>query len=989
MVKRGLIKTNNIKVLLRNAAVQKFSLNLEAFQPAHPVSEEFIVDDIQVIQLKKGIVNHFLKCRIPHHAKVVNENTQKNKLGLFELSTMWGAREEGFSELAAARLAINHVNNLKILPGYVLKLITNDTKCDPGVGVDNFFHAIYSKNIILMLLGSGCSNVTESLANIMPYWNILQVQTNINPPNYNIRYFLQVSYGSKSPLLSDRSKFPLFFRTVAPDSSHNSARISFIKHFGWNTVATLSVSQQPYLLSWNKFVHELEASNVYCVATITFSMENYKDQLKSLKELDTRIIIGSFSARIAPQIFCEVHNLKMYGIDYVWILQDQVSLWWKNSKNCKEEALREAVEGLILVSDYNYLSNNETAISGMQSNKAFEEQLNVSRLRISKYAPQTYDAIWTMALTLREAAMCKHQGYLKEFNYKNFGLLKQLVVATESLKFVGISASQGPVKFDGADRIGNSIFNQIQGGNLSAVAIYYAESNFLDFKCRECTGIKWHGNKIPIAQRILKFRLVTIPKLAFTFVFVFATIGILLSLTFLYFNLHFRKIHTVKLSSPRLNNFVMLGCILVYVAVIFLGFDQGTALFDVNSSHFCAVRVYLFSAGFSLTFGSIFAKTYRVHRIFTYSVPSLVKDKLLKDKQLIALICLLLLIDGLIILLWITLDPMKKTLRNLPVEMSLTDRGIAYQPQVEVCRSENTTGWFIAIYSYKGFLLTMGVYMAWETRHVKIPSLNDSQYIGICVYSVVSSAIVVVLSNFLADYTTLSYLATSISILTSTTITLLLLFLPKFRAVLGRVDSENSIVQSMGLKIESNTRRFMFEDHRELLYRMEVQNKVYKNEIKALDKEISRLEELLKFSTSTTSKSDSVTSDSCTITKGVFLLPIPTSNASRASWPSTTKTMTQEQFLSENKLNQLTDQMVTQKFKIFDRLKSFFGSIPSVWMFSLIQDKQFGTEMVATEDIKNKQNSNPEFYANSVVENVKVDKSLSLACSLHNEIKKY
>lgn len=50
-------------------------------------------------------------------------------------------------------------------------------QCDPGVGVDRFFHALYthqSKRII-MVLGSACSEVTESLAKIVPYWNILQV----------------------------------------------------------------------------------------------------------------------------------------------------------------------------------------------------------------------------------------------------------------------------------------------------------------------------------------------------------------------------------------------------------------------------------------------------------------------------------------------------------------------------------------------------------------------------------------------------------------------------------------------------------------------------------------------------------------------------------------------------------------------------------------------------------------------------------------------
>lgn len=98
--------------------------------------------------------------------------------------------------------------------------------------------------------------------------------------------------------------------------------------------------------------------------------------------------------------------------------------------------------------------------------------------------------------------------------------------------------------------------------------------------------------------------------------------------------------------------------------------------------------------------------------------------------------------------------------------------------------------------------------MAWETRHVKIPALNDSQYIGMSVYSVViTSGIVVVLANFMSDRNTLAYVTISTFILISTTTTLCLLFLPKLHAILKKGDNCDPVTQSMGLKIECNTRR--------------------------------------------------------------------------------------------------------------------------------------------------------------------------------------
>lgn len=57
-----------------------------------------------------------------------NTNGKVSLLGLFELTTRWGDRPEGKSELAAAQLAVKHINQRGILPGYTLELITNDTQ---------------------------------------------------------------------------------------------------------------------------------------------------------------------------------------------------------------------------------------------------------------------------------------------------------------------------------------------------------------------------------------------------------------------------------------------------------------------------------------------------------------------------------------------------------------------------------------------------------------------------------------------------------------------------------------------------------------------------------------------------------------------------------------------------------------------------------------------------------------------------------------------
>ncbi|XP_011878482.1 PREDICTED: uncharacterized protein LOC105567863 [Vollenhovia emeryi] len=280
-------------------------------------------------------------------------------LGLFEMTHRVSSRPEGASELQAAKLAVERVNELDILKRFRLRLIYNDTKCDSGVAVDRFFHALYStrkKHLMPFLLGTACSEVTETLAKIVPYWNVIQV-----------------SFGSTAPALSDSNEYPLFLRTVAPDSSHNPARIALIKHFGWDTVTALSQTGDMYSLAVNDLVTELEQANITCTATITFAENDYKEQLRTLKELDTRIIIGSFSPRLAQRVLCEAWKLGMHGGDYAWILPgetiDSLGItgdWWHvGVGECSPSQLSQTLDGLIIVKSHPTVVGNETSASGL------------------------------------------------------------------------------------------------------------------------------------------------------------------------------------------------------------------------------------------------------------------------------------------------------------------------------------------------------------------------------------------------------------------------------------------------------------------------------------------------------------------------------------------------------------------------------------------------------------------------------------------------
>ncbi|XP_036364248.1 uncharacterized protein LOC115218300 [Octopus sinensis] len=756
--------------------------------------------------------------------------------GLFESTEL---HSYGRSELHAARLAIKHINEKNIIPGYKLDLVFNESSCDPGIATDALYNLIYCKPEMIMFIGGACTEVTKTLGEIVPYWNLILL-----------------SYASVSPALSKREVYKTLVSVAQADSSYNVARMLFIKHFRWDTVATIYEDMEKFSLAMADMSQTFEQNNISPKTTEVF-LTDVAAKLGNLKVNDARIIIGGFRENAARKVICEAYRLKLYGRRHVWMLNGGYTPeWWraKNDTNCSEDQLTEALQGYFTVASINALSGSMgmRSIGGLTTEDFIEEYfLNNGTAPISPHATNTYDAIWTIALTLKSVVEEKINGsdsddpkdvHLEHFQYESgSNLSKQFLETIDKLEFVGVS---GPVSFDGPDRQSLAVIQQYQGGKMQVVALYEPDNESLNFSCDACVPIVWRGRRVPYDKNIIVMKLKAIHPTAFYTVCALCIVGVSMAIFFLAFNLYNRSLKYIKLSSPILNNVAVIGCILVYLALMLLGFDEKTMRRD-HYPFVCTTRAFLFAAGFSLAFGAMFSKTYRVHQIFTRAHSGVIRSKLLRDKQLLFIIGALLVLDISLISVWIVVDPMHQVKTNLSSQLSTDDEDVVYISQLSRCQSNHLEKWMGVMYAYKGLLLIFGVYMAWETRNVKIPALNDSRYIGMNVYNVViMSTIVVVLSKILSDRPTLSYAIQSTFIFLSTTGTLCLMFLPKIYAIM--TSNGNPVITGTGITVQANIRRFDFSDKKELQYRAEIQNKVYKRELVALEEEINRLEYLLE-----------------------------------------------------------------------------------------------------------------------------------------------
>lgn len=147
------------------------------------------------------------------------------------------------------------------------------------------------------------------------------------------------------------------------------------------------------------------------------------------------------------------------------------------------------------------------------------------------------------------------------------------------------------------------------------------------------------------------------------------------------------------MSSPHLNNLIIIGCMLTYTSVIFLGLDSGLSSIAAFP-YICTARAWLLMAGFSLAFGAMFSKTWRVHSIFTdlklnkkvrgrqveryyYSSSFIIRSSFLllyfqviKDYQLFMVVGILLTIDLAIMTTWQIFDPFYRSTKTMEPRVS-------------------------------------------------------------------------------------------------------------------------------------------------------------------------------------------------------------------------------------------------------------------------------------------------------------------------------
>ncbi|KAF5925190.1 hypothetical protein HPG69_008874 [Diceros bicornis minor] len=681
----------------------------------------------------------------PHPRVPPHPSSERRAVYIGALFPMSGGWPGGQACQPAVEMALEDVNSRRdILPDYELKLIHHDSKCDPGQATKYLYELLYNDPIKIILM-PGCSSVSTLVAEAARMWNLIVL-----------------SYGSSSPALSNRQRFPTFFRTHPSATLHNPTRVKLFEKWGWKKIATIQQTTEVFTSTLDDLEERVKEAGI----EITFRQSFFSDPavpVKNLKRQDARIIVGLFYETEARKVFCEVelesveggglgglfalgvYKERLFGKKYVWFLIGwYADNWFKiydPSINCTVDEMTEAVEGHITTEIVMLNPANTRSISNM-----------------------------------------------------------------------------GHVVFDASgSRMAWTLIEQLQGGSYKKIGYYDSTKDDLSWSKTD----KWIGGSPPADQTLVIKTFRFLSQKLFISVSVLSSLGIVLAVVCLSFNIYNSHVRYIQNSQPNLNNLTAVGCSLALAAVFPLGLDG----YHIGRNQFpfvCQARLWLLGLGFSLGYGSMFTKIWWVHTVFTKKEEKKEWRKTLEPWKLYATVGLLVGMDVLTLAIWQIVDPLHRTIETFAKEEPKEDIDVSILPQLEHCSSRKMNTWLGIFYGYKGLLLLLGIFLAYETKSVSTEKINDHRAVGMAIYNVaVLCLITAPVTMILSSQQDAAFAFASLAIVFSSYITLVVLFVPKMRRLITRGEWQSEAQDTMKTGSSTNNNeeeksRLLEKENREL-----------------------------------------------------------------------------------------------------------------------------------------------------------------------------
>ena len=502
----------------------------------------------------------------------------------------------------------NTSNSFKLRPKYSF------TSRSVGDAIEAM-HSSFQENNIFATIGP-------------PYNEQVEHCTEYTTANANV----QISYSEANEPYE--LYFVMYHQTPPSVISGFDTTAQLIKKFGWTRIGLIyDYSNKRYRKNADKIRNIISKTkvgdeNIEVLADqgIWSIPADYSvtKELGDLQDKGIRIIVALVSVRGARKVFCEAYHRKMYRPKVIWIILETLPEGWasdtynsyatsegvKREVDCTEDELLSAADGYISITKISMRKDNKKTISSMTS-KDFTRRLHEGLqpgLQCDSKVAYAYDAVWVLALGSKGMAFGKN---LSDYHHEHYSFSMEMSHMIKLVDFEGIT---GRIKYDmmspSSTRIGlQSVLVNYKGEKPNLFAVYSAFSDTLEMMPRAEKLV--FGEIIPKDRAVYNISFEVFGNEVLIIMWMFAIIGIILALALAFALVYLLTVRGKTLDTPIIDFLIIFGLILCYTSVIVYGVDTR---FTNNIKNVCTIFLWIFSLGFTLSYGGLFTKTWRIYK---------------------------------------------------------------------------------------------------------------------------------------------------------------------------------------------------------------------------------------------------------------------------------------------------------------------------------------------------------------------------------------
>lgn len=624
----------------------------------------------------------------------------------------------------AVQLALDEINNRSdILEDYKLVMIENNTACRRGYEIwEAMLDIFLNGKQIVGIVGPGCSDPALELAE------------QIRQPGYSL---VAITPSATSPQL-ESPKYENTFATISSSNAYVNVYKELMNYNDWKAVSVLYYETRGYFVDTFQKFSEVVNSDWIVFQSPVFNGEHEKFfPLKDILDLDRgRVILSFADTSTAKIMMCLAYNYSMIYPTYQWVFHDRTSaqlvkeedfIYEGVSYYCSKQEMAKAINGTLLA-NYAIVPEDQEIISPTGQNFSqfrdsyYDVLCDFNSSTDSdpvEYGNTNYDAAWAFALALNSTSARIN---LASYKYGQPNITKEI---RDDLYKVHFQGASGPILFHNETRSTTT--------NIDVFQVYSDDPNNI----QEVKVAHFNGSIIPTDKSAfyIKDTFANVPvyihrALSVTTILVAVALlsfaGILHIASTVWYNYR-----SIKATSPNISHLIFSGCYLFGISIIIYSVQQTSNFGEVVYSVMCNAFKWCLIMGYTLIFGTVLAKVWRVYRLFKHfrnKSPGI----LVSDNALIVFIVLLLIVDCCLCTIWDVTDPF---LKSSSVEQRLQIDKIPSLLVRSRCSCKHFNLWVGAVSAYKGTIALLLVVFSILNRKIRRRDFQHTKKINILIYS--------------------------------------------------------------------------------------------------------------------------------------------------------------------------------------------------------------------------------------------------------------